>query len=360
MSYLEISNLSKTLGKAEVIRGLNLAMDHGEFLVVFGPSGCGKTTLLRLIAGVIKADGGDVAIGGESMAEVEPEHRGVAMAFQSFALYPHFSAFENIASPLRADGLAESEVKKRVQEVADMLRIGHVLDHMPKELSNGQKQRTSLARSLIRRPRVLLLDDPLRNVDAKLRYEMRIELPEVLRQFETTVLYVTQDFKEAMALGDRVAVMLGGAIRQIDRPANIYRRPVDLDVARLFGDPPMNLLTTRAQRHNGSISVRFGETVLAAPDCPESLVDRECVVGVRPEDIHFLDAREPDSVPVRLEAVMPLNVRTAMLVKAPGDLLLTSSAWDIREARGEDNDTAVRIDLDQAVYFDPDSGQRVH
>jgi len=360
MSYLQISNLSKSLGRAEVIRGLDLAMDHGEFLVVFGPSGCGKTTLLRLIAGVIKADGGEVAIAGESMAEVEPEHRGVAMAFQSFALYPHFSAFENIASPLRADGLAEREVKQRVQEVAGMLRITNVLDHMPKELSNGQKQRTSLARSLIRRPRVLLLDDPLRNVDAKLRYEMRIELPEVLRQFETTVLYVTQDFKEAMALGDRVAVMLDGAIRQVDRPANIYRRPADLDVARLFGDPPMNLIPTRPQRHNGGgITVRLGESVLDAPGCPERLLDRECVVGIRPEDVHFLDSREGDCLPVRLEAVMPLNVRTAMLVTAPGALELTSSAWDIREARDEENDTAVRIDLNGAVYFDPDSGQRV-
>ena len=194
MAYLEVKSASKSFGKKKVLAGLSLEVESGECVVVFGPSGCGKTTLLRLIAGVLEPDQGEVWIDGKSVMSVAPEARGVAMAFQNFALYPHMDAFENIASPLRARKLPEEEVKQRVHQIAGLLRIDHVLDHLPRQLSNGQKQRTSLARSLVHGPSVLMLDDPLRNVDAKIRYEMRLELPRVFRKFHSTVLYVTQDY----------------------------------------------------------------------------------------------------------------------------------------------------------------------
>lgn len=357
MTYIQIENLSKRLGGEQAVDDLSLSLGRGEFMVIFGPSGCGKTSLLRLIAGVHSADEGTLRIGGETVNDLEPEHRGVAMAFQSFALYPHFSAYENIASPLRAGRVGEAEIRRRVEEVAGMLRIAHVLDHKPGELSNGQKQRTSLARSLIARPRVLLLDDPLRNVDAKLRYEMRIELPEVLRRFETTVIYVTQDFKEAMALGDRVAVMIDGAIRQVGTPASIYREPSDTRVAQLFGDPPINLVRVRPRRDDdGDIRVDLGGHPLVAPTCPDGFLGRECVLGIRPEDVHFLDVAQPEAIPVTLEAVMPLNVRTALLVRTPEALELTASAWDIREDLSRASAASVHVDLGQAVYFECDQG----
>ena len=219
MAYLELEALSKHFKREKALDGLSLGIEKGEFLVVFGPSGSGKTVLLRLLAGVMEPTSGDIRLNGQSLLPLGPEKRDVAMAFQNFALYPHLSAFENIASPLRARRLEEAEVERRVREVAELLRIDHVLKHYPRELSNGQKQRTSLARSLVRRPSVLLLDDPLRNVDAKIRYEMRLELPRVLRSYQATVLYVTQDYKEAMALGDRVGVLFEDAFSRWTRPA---------------------------------------------------------------------------------------------------------------------------------------------
>ncbi len=362
MSYLKIDNVSAALGKSrtEVIRNLSLEMDYGEFRVIFGPSGCGKTSLLRLIAGVLSPDEGEITINDCPMNDVEPEHRGVAMAFQTFALYPHFTAYENIASPLRAANVSEEEIDRRVREVAEMLKIAHVLGQKPGQLSNGQKQRTTLGRSLIKRPRVLLLDDPLRNVDAKLRYEMRIELPELLRRFETTVIYVTQDFKEAMALGDSVAVMIDGSIRQVGSPYDVYRRPSDVETAKLFGDPPINVVPVRPQAGDGGDPrVTIGGVSMAVPHCPEALLDNDCWVGIRPEDIRFHESPRAGDVPVTLDAVMPLNVRTALRVSAPGDLRLTSSAWDVQEHSHERRDASVQVDLSHAVFFDRDRGVRV-
>jgi len=225
MGYLTLDGVKKSFRKEEVLNGVSLGVERGETVVVFGTSGAGKTVLLRLIAGMYEPDEGDIRIGDESVVGVGPEARDIGMAFQNFALYPHLPAFENIASPLRARRRPEDEIRSRVHTIAGLLRIDHVLHHLPRALSNGQKQRTALARSLVSGPSVLLLDDPLRNVDAKLRYEMRLELPRVLREFEATAIYVTQDYKEAMALGDRIAVLIDGRFAQVAPPAAIYREP---------------------------------------------------------------------------------------------------------------------------------------
>jgi len=361
MSTLKLAQLSKRFGENPILRSVSLEIRSGECLVVFGPSGCGKTTLLRLIAGILESDGGDVLIGGESVAGHGPQSRGVAMAFQNFALYPHLSAFENIASPLRARGIDAQTIAAKVHEVAQLLRIDAVLEHLPRQLSNGQKQRTSLARSLVHAPAVLLLDDPLRNVDAKVRYEMRLELPRVFRRFGTTVIYVTQDYKEAMALGDRVGVLLDGCFRQIDVPARVYREPVDTRVANLFGDPPINLVPARPQPRDGALRTDLAGHDIALPDTVWGVAGRECLMGIRAEDIALYTEARPGAIALQLEAVMPFNVRNVMLLRcADGTELLASTPDDhvLRGARGQQRVWA-EIDWRHTLMFDRQSGARL-
>jgi len=362
MSDLVIDGLSKSYGRSSVLDGVDLVVKAGETVVICGPSGGGKTVLLRLVSGVLDPDRGDIRIGGRSVLGLGPEQRDVGMAFQNFALYPHMTAFENIASPLRARRLDPTTVRGRVEEIAELLRIGHVLGHMPRELSNGQKQRTSLARSLVHGPSVLMLDDPLRNVDAKIRYEMRLELPRVFRKFHSTVLYVTQDYKEALALGDRIGVLIDGRFEQVDSPADIYRNPKNQRVASLFGDPPINLFPIRPERgSDGLVHARIGGQRLALGTRSADLAGRECILGVRPEDVTLDFEPVPGGIPVELEAVTPFNVRTVTLLKA-GD------ATEILASRPEDNVLATarghrqgwaRIDFDRALFFDAASGARL-
>jgi multiple sugar transport system ATP-binding protein len=361
MSTLKLAQLSKRFGDQLILRDVSLEMRSGECLVVFGPSGCGKTTLLRLIAGILEPDAGDVLIAGESVADSGPQSRGVAMAFQNFALYPHMSAFENIASPLRARGVDAKAIEARVREVAALIRIDHVLDHLPRQLSNGQKQRTSLARSLVHAPSVLLLDDPLRNVDAKVRYEMRLELPRVFRRFGSTVIYVTQDYKEAMALGDRVGVLLDGRFRQLDVSARVYREPVDTRVANLFGDPPINLVPTRPQARDGALHTELGGHAIALPGTASGLAGRACLMGIRAEDIALHTEPRPGAIGLQLEAVTPFNVRNVMLLRCDdGTELLASTPEDhpLRGARGQQRVWA-EIDLRHTLMFDRQSGERL-
>src|SRR5919106_2823911 len=285
MRFLVLESLAKRFGRETVLEDASLAVEQGETVVVFGPSGCGKTVLLRLIAGIHEPDAGAIRIGDQTVTHLTPEDRDVGMAFQNFALYPHMSAFDNIASPLRARGMAAAEVSRRVEEVAALLKIDHVLAPLPRALSNGQKQRTSLARSLAPGPAVLLLDDPLRNVDAKLRYEMRLELPRVLRKFEATAIYVTQDYKEAMALGDRIAVLIDGRFAQAAPPAAIYREPASMAIDRLFGDPTINLYPCRPSANGDGVGIELFGSRFALPPSLEEAVGRDCLIGLRPEHL---------------------------------------------------------------------------
>lgn len=364
MSYLRLSGLSKAFGKKQVLDGLDLDVRKGECLVVFGGSGAGKTTLLRHIAGVMEPDAGSISLGGQDLAEVGPEARGVAMAFQNFALYPHLSAFENIASPLRARQMGEAEIVNRVQEVARLLRIDHVLSHLPKQLSNGQKQRTSLGRSLVHKPPVLLLDDPLRNVDAKIRFEMRLEFPKLFKAFGSTVLYVTQDYREALALGDRIGVLVNGRFQQIDSPSGIYRNPQTREVARLFGDPPINLFEVTPRQQDGGLWVDIGGQPLRLPDARHDLVGNACVLGVRPEDVLFSTEASAGSIAVNLEAVMPFNVRTVALLKTGqgehGAEILASRPEDPQLAATRERLPGhVSLAAGRTMFFDRATGARL-
>ncbi|WGF86271.1 ABC transporter ATP-binding protein [Marinivivus vitaminiproducens] len=357
MSRLVIERLQKSFGSFTLFEELDLAVEAGETVAIAGPSGGGKTMFLRLIAGLIEPSGGDIRIDGASVLGTGPEGRDVGMAFQNFALYPHFPAFENIASPLRATGADEATIRKRVDEVASLLKIDHVLHHTPKELSNGQKQRTALARALVRRPKVLLLDDPLRNVDAKLRFEMRLELPRLLRESGSAVLYVTQDYREAMGLGDRVGILRAGRFEQVAPPAEIYREPRTVEIARLFGDPTINLFqgTPRGDDQGLSVDV-LGRSVRLDPSLRHA-AGRACLIGIRPEHVEI----GTGSGEFELDAVMPLNVRAVLLLRAPdGSEILATCPEERAEGLGRGHrQVSATIKGDHAILFDAESGSRI-
>ena len=317
MTQLELKSLTKSFGAHKVFDGLNLAAEPGEIVVIFGGSGTGKTILLRLIAGVEEPTSGLIEIDGSDVIDIAPEHRNIGMAFQNFALFPHMSAFENIATPLRAQNAGAGAVKAGVDKVAKLLKIDHVLDHAPRELSNGQKQRTALARALAAEPRILLLDDPLRNVDAKLRFEMRLELPRLLRQTGATVLYVTQDYKEAMALADRIAVIASGKFIQTATPEDIYQKPATLGVARLFGDPSINTAETKVEMTGKTVNVTLGGVKVPIDCVYKQYGKRDVTFGVRPEAVE-INAPNGAGLVAKVMAVTPLNERTVLLLHSEG------------------------------------------
>lgn len=360
MTTLELNAVSKSFKNDKILSGLSLSADEGETVVIFGPSGTGKTVLLRLISGIYDPDEGDIRMGGTSVIGVEPEHRGVGMAFQNFALYPHMKASENIASPLQARGGSAAQIAEKVREIASLLKIDHVLSHQPKELSNGQKQRTALARALVAGPKILLLDDPLRNVDAKLRFEMRLELPRLLREFQSTTLYVTQDYKEAMALGDRIAVLLNGGFAQVATPEDIYRDPVNIEVAKLFGDPTINLIPSRIVSANGRVHAELaGSEIVLSADYGHA-AGRDIYAGIRPEAIAVSQTSTEGALPVELIAVTPLNERVVMLLHlADGTEFFASSPEDGATGSREHGPAFATIDPAALLIFDRDSGQRI-
>ena len=361
MADLGITDLKVSFGRSTVLRGIDLGVRSGETVVICGPSGSGKTVLLRAIAGILDPEEGDITLDGKSILGVGPEQRNVGMAFQNFALYPHLSAFENIASPLRSRGLDAAAVERRVREIAALLKIEAVLDHFPRALSNGQKQRTSLARSLISEPGVLLLDDPLRNVDAKLRYEMRLELPRLLKRFGSAVIYVTQDYKEAMALADRIAVLRDGRIEQIASAAEIYRAPESVEVARLFGDPTINLYPCRPEQGTEGPVVSLFGTRIELPRELARAVGQDCLLGLRPEHVIVRQAEAPDAITFELDAVTPLNVRGVLYMRGPaGEELLATVPETEASTFGRGHRRVWVSFADRAVLlFERQSGLRI-
>jgi multiple sugar transport system ATP-binding protein len=359
MARLELNAVGKTFGTVRCADGLSFAVEPGEIVAVFGPSGSGKTVLLRMIAGMFEPDEGDILVAGQSIVGAPPERRGIGMAFQNFALFPHMTARANIASGLRARA-AGGDTATKVQSISRLLKIEHVLGHMPRELSNGQKQRTALARALIGNPEVLLLDDPLRNVDAKLRYEMRLELPSLLRRGSASVLYVTQDYREAMAIADRIAVLIEGRLVQVARPEEIYARPASVAVARLFGDPSINLAeVTPAAEHGGLFADVSGTRVRldSADRQPKDL--GPCWVGVRPDDLVISSAAGEGAIAARIVAVTPMHEKAVLLLRfADGTEWLAALPPNTPMASADDS-VFVRFAPEAALLFDRATGLRV-
>ena len=356
MSGLVIAHISKSFKSEKVLDDVSLDVNAGEIVAIVGPSGTGKTVLLRIIAGLQEPDTGTVAIDGVDMTEASPEARGVGMAFQNFALFPHFSAFDNIGSPLVARHATAQSLKEKVDAVARMLKIDHVLGHAPRELSNGQKQRTALARALVAQPKVLLLDDPLRNVDAKLRYEMRLELPRLLRSYNAAVIYVTQDYKEAMSLGDRIAVLRGGRIEQWASPRDVYATPASVEVAKLFGDPTINLLPSKVER--GEIQI-LGRNV-PTPDA-SGLPGGSVLAGLRPEHLSVSRTETTGGIPCELDAVMPVNVRSVLYLRGPAGEEILATVGESEAAKFGRDHRKVWIDFapEHVLLFDAATGARI-
>jgi multiple sugar transport system ATP-binding protein len=271
----------------QAVSGLNLEVRDGEFVVLVGPSGCGKTTALRMVAGLEGVTEGEIRIGGKVVNEIEARRRDVAMVFQNYALYPHMTVFDNIAFGLRMRSVRHSERRRRVEDAARILGIGELLDRRPKQLSGGQRQRVAMGRAIVRSPKAFLMDEPLSNLDAMLRVQMRAEVARIQHELQATTIYVTHDQIEAMTMGERVAVLRRGVLQQVDDPQRLYETPVNLFVASFIGSPSMNLLQGRIERANGDILLELGEERLPLADRRELLayVGREVGVGVRPEHV---------------------------------------------------------------------------
>jgi len=276
MTRLELRGITHRFGATSVLEEVSLEVAQGEFLVLLGPSGCGKSTLLRIVAGLVAQSAGEVWIDGARADELEPKERGVALVFQSYALYPHMTVRANLAFPLKMSGFARGVIDERVERTAHVLGIAELLERKPEALSGGQMQRVALGRALVREPRLFLFDEPLSNLDAKLRAEMRGEIARLVRELGTTALYVTHDQAEAMTLGSRLAVMRAGRVEQLGAPLEVYRRPATRFVAEFVGEPAMNLLCC---------TVREGRLALAGLELVAPLASGETVLGIRPQDV---------------------------------------------------------------------------
>jgi multiple sugar transport system ATP-binding protein len=293
MARIDFRQLTKTFpGGTQAVDSLDLEIADGEYMVLVGPSGSGKTTVLRIAAGLEEATSGEVWIGDELVNDVPPMDRNIAMVFQSYALYPHMTVYENMAFGLKLHGLRKREIEPRVTSAATMLGIDDLLKRKPGQLSGGQRQRVAMGRAIVREPDAFLMDEPLSNLDAKLRVEMRAYLATLHQRLQTTTLYVTHDQTEAMTMGDRVAVMHRGRLQQVDAPQRLYDHPVNLFVAGFIGSPAMNLVQSSLAERNGAIYAEFGpvrlrlpETVLAGRPALRGYIGKPVTVGLRPEDI---------------------------------------------------------------------------
>ncbi|HEY8576143.1 MAG TPA: sn-glycerol-3-phosphate ABC transporter ATP-binding protein UgpC [Devosia sp.] len=287
MSQLSLKHLEKSFNEARIIKGIDLEVAEGEFVVFVGPSGCGKSTLLRMIAGLEDVTQGDISIDGKVVNELPPVQRGIAMVFQSYALYPHMTVYENIAFPLRVEKLPQAEVDKRVHAAAKVLQLEPRLQHRPGQLSGGQRQRVAIGRAIVRQPKIFLFDEPLSNLDAALRSEMRIELMELHKRLGSTMIYVTHDQVEAMTMADKIVVLDAGTISQVGSPLDLYHRPDNLFVAGFIGSPKMNFINGSVQSADGSTAV-IDLGALGTLNLPRQSrigAGQSVTVGIRPEHL---------------------------------------------------------------------------
>jgi sn-glycerol 3-phosphate transport system ATP-binding protein len=294
MATIALKDVRKNYGKSPVIHGVSLDVADGEFIVIVGPSGCGKSTLLRMVAGLEEITSGTIEIAGRVVNKLEPRERDIAMVFQSYALYPHMSVFDNMAYGLKIAGKSNAEIAERVGKAASMLELGAFLDRKPRALSGGQRQRVAMGRALVRDPAAFLFDEPLSNLDAKLRVQMRLEIKALQRAVGTTSLYVTHDQVEAMTLADRLVVMNAGIAEQIDTPMNVYLKPASIFVAGFIGSPPMNILNTHLGNDGRSIMIE-GNRIDLGHDRPQG-AGKPLLFGVRPEHVAVTSADKADLV----------------------------------------------------------------
>jgi multiple sugar transport system ATP-binding protein len=360
MSGLQLKQVKKSFGEVDVIHGVDLAIDDGEFVVFVGPSGCGKSTLLRLVAGLEDATGGHIEIGGDDVTHREPSERGIAMVFQSYALYPHMTVRENMGFGLRMTGTPAPQIAQRVNRAAGILHLEALMDRRPKQLSGGQRQRVAIGRAIVREPKVFLFDEPLSNLDAELRVEMRLEIAKLHKELGATMIYVTHDQVEAMTLADKIVVLRAGKVEQVGSPIELYDDPDNMFVAGFIGSPRMNFLPAKVTGSTG------GVTSITLPGHGEVQADfalnggspkkgAEVVLGIRPEHFH---AKGKTKMQFEVDVVENLGGTTYVYTKANGAGALTI---EMKGERGVKEGAPLKTGFDpgKAFLFDAATGKRL-
>lgn len=383
MSGVILKNLTKSFNKVTAVNDLNLEIRDKEFMVLVGPSGCGKTSTLRMIAGLEETTGGEIWIGDRLVNDVSPADRDIAMVFQNYALYPHMSVYDNMCFGLRnrkvttkssipilnqRRAFSNQEIDRRVQEAAEILGLKTLLQRKPKELSGGQRQRVALGRAITREPQVFLMDEPLSNLDAKLRVQTRAELIKLHRRLGITTVYVTHDQVEAMTMGDRIAVMNNGLIQQCDTPLNLYHKPANLFVAGFIGSPAMNFMQSKIVETDEGLMVDAGSFKVAVPphriDLAKPYVGKKCVFGIRPEDIYdaklpgLVDPVPANTVTIDVDVIEPLGSHVEMHLKA-GDLVLIAMIDSASKAQSGDK-ADMLFDMEKSHLFDSESERAIY
>ncbi len=391
MGAIQINSVGKIYPNGtRALEDVNIEINDGEFVVLVGPSGCGKTTLLRMVAGLEDITEGEISIGNKIVNEVAPKDRDIAMVFQNYALYPHMSVYDNMAFSLKLRKLSKNEIDEKVKEAAKILEIGELLERKPKALSGGQRQRVAMGRAIVRNPEAFLMDEPLSNLDAKLRVQMRAELGQLHTQLETTTLYVTHDQVEAMTMGDRVAVIRKGELQQIDTPREIYLYPKNIFVAGFIGSPSMNFVYATVKVSSKNITLSFGgDSVKYNADKNKKLKEydgKEIVLGIRPEafeDLKYANTKEfseklnvkvtlleqlgsdsyihfyKDIKPVQTEAIEEILADEGEDISVLGDETKFIARVSPNSIVKEGEEITLAIDPSKLHYFDPDSGNAI-
>ena len=365
MARVAYENVVKKYGDVTAVNNLNIDVADKEFLVLVGPSGCGKTTALRCLAGLEEITSGDIKIGERIVNDVAPKDRDIAMVFQSYALYPHLSVYDNMAFGLKLRKVPKEEIKRRVNEAADILGIRELLDRKPRQLSGGQRQRVAVGRAIVREPKVFLFDEPLSNLDAKLRVAMRAEISKLHQRLQTTFIYVTHDQMEAMTMATRIAVINKGILQQLDTPQNLYDHPNNLFVAGFIGSPAMNFFPGKLRQDDGKLVVDAGDFVVAIPPKKaqpfEKAIGKDIIFGIRPENIHDSQFVPPnidaEKVPVKVD-VTELMGNEIFLYLVSGKNTFVSRV-DPRSSLRVGQDATVAFDMDSVHIFDAETEEAI-
>ncbi|MGQ0761990.1 MAG: ABC transporter ATP-binding protein [Acidobacteriota bacterium] len=352
---ISLQHVTKSFGNSAVVADVSIEISDGEFVVLLGPSGCGKTTTLRMIAGLEQMTSGDILIDGQRVNDLPPQKRDVAMVFQSYALYPHMTVAENIAYPLRVRKLPAVEIAAQVKQTAAMLEIESLLARRPRELSGGERQRVALARAIVRHPKAFLMDEPLSNLDAKLRMQMRGELKRLQHELATTTVYVTHDQAEAMTLGHRVAVMNKGKLQQFDTPLDIYNRPANRFVGEFVGSPSMNLVDGEIE--NESRTFRAHDGALHLANIPVVAASGPVTFGIRPENVEIGTTRRDGWWPATVYVSELMGSETFVIVEIGRRKIIARAASDFRAETG--SSVWIDFDLRKAHWFDRETGLRL-
>ncbi|GMQ79366.1 MAG: ABC transporter ATP-binding protein [Anaerolineae bacterium] len=359
MAEIKIENVTKRFGDFVAVDKANLTIEDQEFVVLLGPSGCGKTTLLRAIAGLGMADEGRISIGGRDVTYLPPREREISMVFQSYAIFPHMTVYDNIEFGLKMTKVEKKESQKRVREAAELLHIEDMLDRYPSKMSGGQRQRVAVARAIAMQSKVLLMDEPLSNLDALLRLEMRAELKRLLQNIKATTIYVTHDQIEALSMGDRIAVMREGVIYQVAHPSTVYDLPADQFVGSFIGNPPMNFMTGRVQQENGEVKVSIGDFKLTPTQEMQPILKaydgQSIVLGIRAENMETLAEPADDALRVSVLVAEPLGSQILLTVKIGNDIVKVATHPTFQVA--QDDDVWLRFPAEKIRWVNPDSGK---